>query len=462
MPKTWLGRQFAGDDLFVLFSRWLTFVGLFFLPMLRFHFTKGLNLSDGLLTIAAVLLLTSRRPPKPAPRIPGWFVGAFLFLICGLIASTQDPGSKAASLVVVGNAIYVFFLLQYLLRQHLDTEKRIQQALMAVVLGSTVSAFVAILQTTLHILLPSGVATGSISGGNARAIGLSTQPNLAAASFDLGLVFAVGLLMELGFRKHRWLGGCLVIMVAAMLLSASVGGMGAAIVGLLVLFVLRGVNLRAVITVVLSIAVAYVVVFGFIDKNSHLDPITRVENTLNPNSGVGTFQLRIDTLKVAWTGIQDKPITGHGLSQATLAPYWDQYTYEYFPPHNMIFTYWYGGGFFMLVAVVIMMGSSFSRLVIGRKKRGRANTGTRDTVLAACVTILVFAQSGPAMVDRWLWLPFILALCFRDPVPGEQLPGGRVATADTLPGTPELVGAEPAPRRVSGRVGRHAAISHDT
>lgn len=456
-----LGELVASEDLFVLLSRGLTYVGLFFLPLLRFHLTQGLNVSDFLLTIAAILLLTSRRPPKPAPRTPAWYVGAFLFVICGLIASGQDPTSKAASLLVVGNSVYVFFVMQYLLRQHLDTELRIQRAMGAVVFGATVSAFVSILQTTLHVFLPAQVASTSISGGNSRAIGLSTQPNLAAVSFDLALIFAVGLIMELGFRKHKYLGGCVLVLIAALLLSGSVGGVGSAIVGLLLLFILRGVNLRAVFTVVLAVAVVYVLVFAVFDRGSKLDPITRVESTLNnanTTGGTGTFQLRIDTITTAWSGIVEQPITGHGLDQGTLAPYWDQFTYEYFPPHNIVFVYLYGGGFFMLFAVMIMMGSSFNRLLNGRRKRGRANTGTRDIVLAACVTVLVYSMSGPELVDRWLWLPFIMALCFRDPVPAESVTVTAIAQADALPGAPELAGdGSGQPRRVSGRVGRHAA-----
>jgi hypothetical protein len=41
----------------------------------------------------------------------------------------------------------------------------------------------------------------------------------------------------------------------------------------------------------------------------------------------------------------------------------------------------------------------------------------RDTVLAGCVVVLFFSLQSPELVDRWLWLPFMLALCFRDALP---------------------------------------------
>src|SRR6202042_3089161 len=73
------------------------------------------------------------------------------------------------------------------------------------------------------------------------------------------------------------------------------------------------------------------------------------------------------------------------------------------------------GGIFMVAGGALMMGSSFNRLLNGRRRRAKGmDRSTRDTVLAGCVTVLFFSMQSPELVDRWLWLPFILALCFRD------------------------------------------------
>ena len=72
-----------------------------------------------------------------------------------------------------------------------------------------------------------------------------------------------------------------------------------------------------------------------------------------------------------------------------------------------------------------MMGSSFNRLLHGRRRRGKGgDRAMRDTVLAGCVAVLFFSLQSPEIVDRWLWLPFILALCFRDSGPRAS-PGSR-------------------------------------
>ena len=82
------------------------------------------------------------------------------------MASTQAV-SKAASLQVVFNAIFVFFVLQWMLRQLLNNAERIRAGMVAFILGSSVSAFVAFLQTEFHVLGYSHQA--SLEGSRALA-----------------------------------------------------------------------------------------------------------------------------------------------------------------------------------------------------------------------------------------------------------------------------------------------------
>jgi O-antigen ligase len=452
------------EDLFVFISRGCLYVGMFFLPLLHFKATKGLNVSDLIFLIGFIFLILSRRPPSRAPRTPAWYVGAFIWLIAALVASTQSA-AIAQSVVVVFNGIYVFFILQYLLRQQLGSTLHLQRAMGFFVFGTAASAFVALCQVELHVFLFQASASGGSSagiGGNSRAIGLSNQPNLAGISFALGIVIAVGLIFELGLRRHWYLGVCLVTLATALLLVASLGGMASILVGLLVLFIARGVPLKTVGAVVLSLAAAYLLVFGVIDRGSHLDPITRIEKTTNANagSGGGTLELRIHTWQAAWNGIEQKPITGHGLDQATLAVYWDANLYVYYAPHNLILLYWYGGGIFLLVGMFIMMGSSVSRVLSGRR-RGQWHDPMKDIVLAAMAADFLFAMQSPELVDRWLWIPFLLALTFRDkPAPSAPAVEGIEQTVPLSPSPPELapaVAGNGGGRRVRGTVGRHAA-----
>ncbi len=400
------------DDLFVALSRRLVYVGLVFLPLLRYRAGKTLDLSDLFFLIAAVFLLLSRRPPKKAPPTPAWYFGSFVLVLAGVVASAQAV-SQTASLQVVLNAIFVFFVLQWMLRQLLDTTARIGTGMIAFVLGASASAFVAFLQTEFHVLGYSHQA--NLEGS--RAVGLSTQPNIAAVTFALGLVFAIGLIVELGVRRYWYVGVCIAVLASAIIFSASVSGMSSTLVGCFVLFITRGFRLRTIIGVVAVLAVVYVVALSVQSNGSHfsLNPIARIEQTTGNNTGYNTVNPRVATIEHSWSGIVQSPIIGHGLDQTTIAVYYDPSLGVYYPAHNIVVLSWFAGGIFMVAAAALMMGSSFNRLLSGRRRRGKSrDRAMRDTVLAGCVVVLFFAMQSPEIVDRWLWLPFMLALCFRD------------------------------------------------
>ncbi len=475
------GAGSAKGDVFVATARRLVYVALVLLPLLRYRAGKALDLSDAIFVVAALFLVLSRRPPAKAPPVPAWYFGSFVWILAGVIASSQAV-SKAASLEVVLNAIFVFFVLQWMLRQLLNSTARIQAGMIAFILGSTVSAFVAFLQTEFHVLGFSSQA--SLEGS--RAVGLSTQPNIAAVTFALALVFAIGLVAELGLRKRWYLGVCIAVLASALIFSASVSGMSSTLVGCFVLFVTRGFRLRTILTVVAALAVVYVIAIGVQSNGSHfnLDPIARLEQTTGTNTGYNTVNPRIATIEHSWSGIVQSPIIGHGLDQTTIAVYYDPSLGVYYPAHNIVILYWFAGGIFMLVALALMMGSSFNRLLHGRLHRPKSrDRAVRDTVLAGCVVVLFFSLQSPEIVDRWLWLPFILALCFREaavpppagtarPLPdhaatpsGSHTPPSTAPTAAVpgslaAPAPRRRVAATATPRRVSGTLGAPPARPH--
>ena len=401
------------EDLFVVVARRLVYVGLVFLPLLHYRIGKAFDLSDLCFLIAAVFMILTRRPPPKAPPAPAWYFGSFVWILAGVVASAQAV-SRTASLQVVFNAIFVFFVLQWMLRQLLDNADRIRVGMVAFIVGSSVSAFVAFLQTEFHVLGYSHQA--SLEGS--RAVGLSNQPNIAAVTFALGLVFAIGLVVEMGLRRYWYVGVCIAVLASALIFSASVSGMSSTLVGCFVLFITRGFRLRTILGVVAALAVVYLVAVSVQSNGSHFDlnPIARIEQTTGTNTGYNTVNPRVATLEHSWSGIVQSPIIGHGLDQTTIAVYYDADVGVYYPAHNIVILYWFAGGIFMVAAGALMMGSCFNRLLHGRLRQGRRKGGDRalrDTVLAGCVTVLFFSLQSPELVDRWLWLPFLLALCFR-------------------------------------------------
>ena len=82
-------------DLFVVIARRLVYVGLVFLPLLHYRAGKSLDLSDLLFVIAAVFLILSRRPPAQAPPTPAWYVGSFVWILAGVVASSRPSRRRA-------------------------------------------------------------------------------------------------------------------------------------------------------------------------------------------------------------------------------------------------------------------------------------------------------------------------------------------------------------------------------
>ncbi|HVT42017.1 MAG TPA: hypothetical protein VHD39_03455, partial [Acidimicrobiales bacterium] len=142
--------------------------------------------------------------------------------------------------------------------------------------------------------------------------------------------------------------------------------------------------------------------------------------------------------------------------QETIAVYYDADVGVYYPAHNIVVLYWFAGGIFMVAALALMTGSAFNRHLHQRRRRPKGrDRSMRDTVLAGCVVVLFFSLQSPELVDRWLWLPFMLALCFRDAV-SIGAAGAVAAAEDALvPPAPE----DPSSEVVGTDSGREAVAA---
>jgi O-antigen ligase len=391
----------------VVTARRLLFLGMFLLPMLRFHISGALNLSDAMFGLGAGVLALSKRPPDRPPKSAGWHFGAWIVAITGVIAS-YDAYHTFGTIQVVLNGVFVFFVWQWECRTLLDTPERLQRAMAAFIMGTGTSAFVAFLQTYFHVL---GHATG-YGAESLRAVGLGNQPNIAAIAYALAVILATGLVLEYGVRERWYLAGALLMTVAALIFTASVSGMATVLVGLTFLVIRRGVPIKNIIQVGVVLAIVYagaVVLQG--NKTSHsLNPIARIQLTTGNNTGYNTVGPREKTLENAWGKIETRPLVGHGLDPASLVTYFDPYVAggTYYPPHDFFILVWYGGGIFMVFGMLIILASAFTRLL------GPGRNPTRDIVFAGCITVLFFAMQSPELFDRWFWLPFVLAMCFRN------------------------------------------------
>ncbi len=414
-------RRRKDADVLLNLSRRLVYLGMFFLPLLSIRLGKGLDVSDGIFALAAVVLLLCRRRPVVAAG-PMWYVGSFLIVIGGITASFFAV-SATGSMVVVCNGIFVLFVWQWTTRSVLTDVKKVHTAMGAFVLGATLSSAVAILQSKLHILGYAGAAGGSEA---ARALGLASQPNIAAVTYALGLTFGLGLTLQLGAGRRGYRVICLGVIAVALLLSASVSGMATALVGLFVLLVKRGMKPRTVIATAVLLVGIYALATaleGNGQGGENLNPFARVQQTTSSGSGYDTVSPREDTWINAWNGIQQSPVFGHGIDQASTEVYYDPYLGIWYPAHNLLLLLWYSGGIFMVVGFAINMTTAFRRVT-----RTGAKDPTKDMIFSGIVVVLFFSLQSPEMFDRWLWLPFILAMTFRRGDPPATAGSGAAAT----------------------------------
>ncbi|HXX91427.1 MAG TPA: O-antigen ligase family protein [Acidimicrobiales bacterium] len=403
-----LGGEPRDRDAMFRAARYLTLAGMFFLSLLSIRITKSLSVSDGVFAIASLLLALSRTR-KAAMKSPVWFVGAYLFVLGGVIASFFAV-SHLGSLLVVANSIYVLFVWRWLTYNVLTTPTWVERSMDFYVLGSALSSAVAILQAKLHILGYRGNLPG-VHAEAARAVGLSYQPNLIGVTSALALTFALGLILHSGLGRYRFRAVAMGVIALALIFTASVSGMACAGIGMLLLLVLKGVRIQRVLAVAVLVVGAYLIGNQLLGSGSNLNIFNRIHATTTAGSGANTVSTRVETLKNAWAGIQQSPIFGHGLDLTSSFVYYDPYLRPVTPyaTHNVVLCIWYEGGILMLFGAAICMGSGVRRMV------GRYRSPVGDVVLAGAVVVIAFSMQGPELVDRWMWLPFVLAMVFRPP-----------------------------------------------
>jgi hypothetical protein len=430
---TMLARRSAEDgDFLVNSSRRLVFLGMILLPMLSIRVAKGLDVSDAVFALSAVTLLMSQKVMK-VHSTPVWYVGGFLIFVGG-IGATFVADSFIGSLIVVFNGAFVIFVWQWTLRHVLTTSQWRHMAMTAYVLGSTISAFVAFIQTEFHTLGYRGAGGGS---EGSRAVGLTGQPDIAAVTYALSLVFAIGLLLHLGRGRYYFRVICVVIIATALIFSASVSGMAGTLLGIFILLLKRGLKPSAILGTAAILALVFIGATSLLGSGKggeNLNPIARLEQTTSSSSSYNTVNSREATWSNAWKGIQESPVWGHGLDAKSVLVYYDPYLFVSYPAHNILLCIWYIGGLWFVIGYAICFGSAFARL----SKKGNPDP-IKDIIFSGAIAVLVFTLVSPELFDRWLWLPFVLAMTF-PPVTAKakERPYSRLKLAGRASGAPPL------------------------
>jgi O-antigen ligase len=323
-------------------------------------------------------------------------LGVLVFAVGGL-ASSSDAVSAGQSVSVVVRLLYLTLVWFWLGTMLLREWKHVEYAVLAWVVSAALSASGAVAQFFFGDVVPGGqIAWGRMTGFTEHFTHLG---GLVAIAFVPALMFAV----DGSGRAQRIAGAASIpLLGAGLLLSGSVGGMGAAIVATILWLFLRGVTRRTVVILGAATVCGLVLMSatGTTDSPSPMERILRVTSTELPASEGGTLYSRLDVYGEAWDRIQHHPLIGVGLDEGS-----NEKALGPLLVHNVFLGPWFGAGILGLLGVVM--------LVVGLLKVGgdllRRTTGHERSLVAALfsgvVAFLVFAMGEPILYVRYGWFP---------------------------------------------------------
>jgi O-antigen ligase len=375
------------------------YVGLFLSSLLTFR-VGPLTLGDvAILTslvLAAVPRMLTRTPwPKAPYPISGVLILLVLFAL-GTLPAITEANDVRESLLVVGRLALVIFLLPWLARNLLPSNRHLAVATGWLITGAAVAAAGTIIQ---YFLGPSAIPGAAVTIAG-RFSGFTGHVSDMGAIASMGIAGGLGFLIGKRKVRHRLFAlvglGALTV---GLVLSGSVSGMLAVIVALFVYMARRALRfIHAVLIVAVGAATLWVA-SAIQASVSALGPWERLLQTLGLSAGgrYSTSTIRMDTYEAAFRRIAELPFIGTGFDyQSSLAD-------GSFPAHNLIVAAAFQGGVLLALVIAVMLTRPFR----GGWLRADHSLVTTQ-LLAISVSVVVFAMTAPSLFNRYLWLPIAL------------------------------------------------------
>lgn len=415
-------RELMERDFVLRFARSVFYFSCFMVPLTAVRAVVGFAVSDVALFIALGLsFLSMQRYRVHVPAV--LWIGTSLAVLAVMMISltSASPSTELGTGIRMG---YVWFLLPLAALRLLANRRHSINAASAFVLGSALSGAVAVGQYAGFDARPLFFAeTAALitdpSGLSSRFIGLNGQPNGQGGTLAIAatLCFAA---INFGIRRRLAIISVILI-VSGLFLAASITGIIATTLGLLVLLMrIRNFKMMAFVGV---LAVAGPRLLEFIQSQfpTLVTPFDRVQSATG-QTGISTVALRAETINHAMEHLAESPFIGRGFTLEAAGTY-DGFT----AAHNMEVLAWYQGGLLMLAGVVLVAVAAL------RWGWRRGQSPLIEALFAATCVALFFAQTGPSLFDRYVWLTPMLLLAQRrieqedknllnvsDPAPSEQ------------------------------------------
>jgi O-antigen ligase len=370
-------------------------------PSIRTLFS--LTVSDWLFlaSLGILLLLNFDRIRWDLPA--GLTIGVGIFTLGALIstAGSRQPGESLGELL---RFVYLTVIWFWLGTMILDTPSRLQTAMFLWILSAAADGGLGLLQV---IWGPAAIAYTADSSVTGRVQGLTQFVNdlggIAATTLVPAALLASVPKLRLRFRIPLQL--LLVLDVGGLLVSGSVAGFLAVVMGLLLWLRWSRIGGRRLLSLVWVIAI----VPGVIALQVALGRATPGERLAQVTTPlVGTLFDRIALVQSAWQVITDNPVIGVGLGGANVVVPTGAYV------HNMLLGAWIGAGILGFVGLCVVEGSILaSGLTAVRAARTVTEANIVIALLISLFAAFVMSMSGPYLNQRWIWLPAALILAVR-------------------------------------------------
>jgi O-antigen/teichoic acid export membrane protein/O-antigen ligase len=419
--------------------RAIYYLGLLLVALLTVRASGQVAFSDMLFLLSMVLavadlIILRRNVPITIPLL--LLGGMAIFTIGGLLSSFQ---SEVAFHSVATVARLIFLTVFWFWLGTVVLTRR-EHVLTAIALWATSAAICgagAVAQLLAGDVIPD---TDPIYG---RSTGFTAHPNDLGGLCAIAFVPAVMLTVRQGLSSARRLLAYLVLLLvmAGLVLSGSVGAMIAALAAIFVWFALQRSSRPSLVPffVMAAAVLALTTVQSIRDDPT---PLARFQHVTEPapgDAGAGSLESRLATYRVAATAIKRDPFLGVGLDLVSVTKPFGVVSYEY-DVHNLVIGTWYKAGIFGLIGMLMAV---FAVLRVGWRAILESRTDSEEVVVAALlssfVAFVVFAMGAPVLFSRYGWIPAALLLAVRAVQlrePGPQRWAKPRPTARGLPAVP--------------------------
>lgn len=387
------------QDPAIRLARGLFLLGLAAVSLMVFR--VGASFTVGDILLLASFFLTALCAPEERKRltVPVFMVMIMVFIGGSLSAAFSDdvPGT----FLVLGRVLYVAFLLPWQTMVLLDTEQRLRAGIAWTAIGAAVCSLGTVVQ-----LLFGNVIPGSVAYESGRFPGFAVHVSDTGAIAALAAVFGLALILAESPAGHRIVGVfAMASGMVGLVLSGSVSGMLAAIVGAVLILLFRRVKLWIVVmvaataTVVLNFALSLVNSTGV--ALSPLERFYQVIGVTGNEVSLNTTASRLTTDVLGWEGFLQLPFTGVGLgSSASLV-------IGELGVHNLYLSALHQGGIFFGVGIMIV-----TLAILFRSVRWVRTEPLGAVLFAGALSALVFAMTAPSFFNRYFWVPFALLAAY--------------------------------------------------